>query len=437
MKRLFEMMEKLHAPRVKAGMLVLVLALLLLAGATSVKAVTFIVDSTADAVDDNPGDGLCDDGSGSCTLRAAVMEANALGGLDEIFLSDETYILTIPGVDNFAADGDLDIREDLNIFGTGASSTIIDAGGMTRVFHLVDDDDLTQIEVEIHDLTMMSSLAGNAGGALRNVAESLLLVGVSVESNSAPRGGGIYNGPLGVMEIRRSAIHSNIATGDPGEERGGGIYNAGSLYLNNVTVSNNEAGDLGGGIFNDSELTAVFVTIADNDAPIGGGIHQAVGVDTDFYGSIIAGNTSDDCAGVFINSLGANISTSTCNLTNPTDFPNTDPLIGPLEDNGGETLTHELLDGSPAIELADNEIICFGFGIDQRGVVRPIDGDLDETALCDAGAFEFEPAVDDGNSGGGCSVAAGGSPAGSLPLYLFLPVFVMIMRLVRRKREQY
>jgi len=431
------MMENLHAPRVKAGMIVLVLALLLLAGATGVKADTFIVDSTADAVDDNPGDAVCDDGSGSCTLRAAVMEANALPGEDEIFLSDETYSLTIPGVDNFAADGDLDIRDDLIVYGTGAKSTIIDAGGMTRVFHMIDGDDMNQITVQIYDLTMQASLAGNAGGAVRNVAEAILLEGVSVESNTAPRGAGIYNGPLGTMQIQNSAAHHNIATNDPGEERGGGIYNSGFLFLINVTVSNNGAGDLGGGIFNDSDMIAVFVTIADNISSIGGGIHQAVGANSEFYGSIIAENLPGDCAGVFINSSGDNISTGMCNLVDATDMPNTDPLISPLQDNGGETLTHALLEDSPAIDNAANELACGEADIDQRGVVRPIDGDLDDSEICDAGALEFEPAVDDGNSGGGCSMAAGGSSTGSLPLYLLLPVFVMIMRLVRRKREQY
>jgi len=432
MNRLFDFIKRFRTPGLRVSTVVLALTLLVFAGAIDVNADTFVVDSTLDAVDDNPGDTFCDDGSGSCTLRAAVMESNALAGQDEIILSDETYTLTIPGGDDDAANGDLDIRDHLIVRGTGAESTIIDSNS-TRAFHLVDGDDLSQIEVEIYDLTIMNSLAGNAGGAIRNVAEVLTVDGLSLRDNSAPRGAGIYVGPGGETEISNSAIHNNTATGDPGEERGGGIYNSGDLFIVNVTISNNDAGDLGGGIFNDSVISAFFLTIAENVSPIGGGIHQAVGGDTDLFGSIIAGNTSGDCAGVLIDSLGFNISTSDCNLTDPTDMPDTDPLIGPLQDNGGATWTHALLDESPAIDLADNDFACFGIAVDQRGVVRPVDGDGDSDAVCDSGAFELEPSGDSGE-GSGCSMAGKGSASKPLPLYLLVPVFILVLRLIRSRQ---
>ena len=63
--------------------------------AGSVLAATFAVNSTADAVDATPGDGFCDDGTGNCTLRAAIMEANALAGDDTINLPAGTYTLTV------------------------------------------------------------------------------------------------------------------------------------------------------------------------------------------------------------------------------------------------------------------------------------------------------------------------------------------------------
>jgi hypothetical protein len=431
MKRLFDLVKKLRTPGLKGNAIALVLTLLVFTGAVAVKADTFVVDSTLDAADDNPGDTFCDDGSGNCTLRAAVMESNALAGEDEIILSGETYMLTIFGGDDEAANGDLDIRDSLIIRGTGAESTIIDSNG-TRAFHLVDGDDLNQVEVEIYDLTIVNSLAGNAGGAIRNVSEILTIDGLSLRDNSAPRGAGIYVGPGAETEIMNSAIHNNTATGDPGNERGGGIYNSGDLVLTNVTISNNTAGDLGGGIFNDSAITAFFLTIAENVSPIGGGIHQAVGGDTDLFGSIIAGNTSDDCAGILIDSLGFNVSTSNCNLTDPTDMPDTDPLVGPLQDNGGETFTHALLDGSPAIDFADNDFACFGIAVDQRGVVRPIDGDGDGGAICDAGAFEFELPADPGDGSGGCSIARTEAASKSFPLYLFALVFILVMRFIKR-----
>ena len=66
---------------------------------------SFTVDATHDAVDASPGDGVCADAGGACTLRAAVMETNALAGADEISLPPGTYVLSIPGAGE-DADGD-------------------------------------------------------------------------------------------------------------------------------------------------------------------------------------------------------------------------------------------------------------------------------------------------------------------------------------------
>ena len=75
--------------------------------------------------------------------------------------------------------------------------------------------------------------------------------------------------------------------------------------------------------------------------------------------------------------------TNTCGLSDTSDQPNTDPLLGPLADNGGDTLTHALLDDSPAI---DQGVCVAGIDTDQRGVSRP------QSTTCDIGAFEFKPA---------------------------------------------
>jgi CSLREA domain-containing protein len=93
---------------------------------TATAASTFTVNSTADVVDANPGNGLCDTGNlvGSdpeCTLRAAVQEANALAGTDTINLPAGTYTLTIGGTgEDVAATGDLDITADVTITGAGS-----------------------------------------------------------------------------------------------------------------------------------------------------------------------------------------------------------------------------------------------------------------------------------------------------------------------------
>ena len=78
--------------------------------------------------------------------------------------------------------------------------------------------------------------------------------------------------------------------------------------------------------------------------------------------------------------MGYNLSdNASCNLTQPTDITNTDPLLGPLADNGGATLTHVLLPGSPAIDSGD-DVACPAS--DQRDVSRP------QGAGCDRGAVE-------------------------------------------------
>ena len=79
------------------------------------------VDSFVDAVDALPGDGRCETIADECTLRAAVQEANAQPFASTIVLSPGTYALTIEGFEDFAAAGDLDIRQHMMIKGAGST----------------------------------------------------------------------------------------------------------------------------------------------------------------------------------------------------------------------------------------------------------------------------------------------------------------------------
>src|SRR5215207_1428805 len=89
---------------------------------------TIIVTDTFDGTDAAPGNGVCETlaGNGICTLRAAVMEANAFAGTDTIELAATTYTLSIPGREEYSAlTGDLNIREDLAIHGQGMGQTVV------------------------------------------------------------------------------------------------------------------------------------------------------------------------------------------------------------------------------------------------------------------------------------------------------------------------
>src|SRR3989442_8077572 len=111
--------------------------LLLSGGDKPASAASFTINSTVDAVDASPGDGVCAEATGACTLRAAIMETNALPGTDTITLPAGTYTLTIPGAgEDASATGDLDITDVLTISGAGADSTIIDGAHLDRVLHM-------------------------------------------------------------------------------------------------------------------------------------------------------------------------------------------------------------------------------------------------------------------------------------------------------------
>ena len=99
-------------------------------------ATPFQVDSTADAPDAKPGDGVCQSARGGCTLRAAVMEANASRGANAIRIPAGIYRLEIAGRnENGARTGDLDVTDSLSI--RGAGSTIVDGGALDRVFEVL------------------------------------------------------------------------------------------------------------------------------------------------------------------------------------------------------------------------------------------------------------------------------------------------------------
>jgi len=408
---------------------------------------TITVNRTEDFVDAAPGNGLCDadpnDKVLQCTLRAAIMEANALPGAQTILVPSGTYRLTIPGQDEEGSrTGDLDITGDLTISGRGETQPIIDGGALDRVIHIVKSEN-TQAALEnltirngsvpfsagggiivesashliITDSALIDNVANN-GGALqfgRNAEVTLLRV--RVQNNAAKDMGG------GITANGRATIRASIIIGNragqpnvPNKGRGGGIMAGGDgdkpIVIEQSTIAGNTAALIGGGIGSvliDTELTLINSTVSGNSAPSAAGIqieepivlqhttvtgNDGTGIRVGdpnatvvLQNSIIADNTAPACdlasPTILLKGDRNVISDSSCPFVAPgANLSNTNPLLGPLQLNGGATPTHALLPGSPAIDGGNN---AFCTPVDQRGVTRP------QGPGCDIGAFEAAP----------------------------------------------
>lgn len=227
------------------------------------------------------------------------------------------------------------------------------------------------------------------GGGIYNASGDVGIVNGVFISNSAYIGAGLANGVSGNLYSASTTIHGNTATSN-----GGGIANIGIVNIVNSTVSGNSA-RYGAGIENRESnnsndfgvLTITNSTLNGNMAVTGGGIHNWDAARVSIANTIIANSSGDDCTGggAYF-SAGHNLgSDATCNFTADGDLPSTNPMLGPLKDNGGETWTHALLRGSPAIDAGDDAACP---ATDQRGEPRPRDGDGDGAATCDIGAYE-------------------------------------------------
>jgi hypothetical protein len=231
----------------------------------------------------------------------------------------------------------------------------------------------------------------------------------TIEGNTASYGGGIYNYDS-TMTVTDSTISGNTA------ENGGGIYNdsyiGGLLTLANSTISGNTATGYGGGIYNSTaDLIATNTTITGNtadsnndDTGDGGGLFRRSG-GAIVVNSIIALNVDASVAGAdhpdvsgFVSGNNHNLLSSTTgaagNIGTGTDIVTTTLNLGPLANNGGNTQTHALLAGSPAIDAAKNSVCAAApiSNLDQRGQSRTglgADGDQNGTVTCDIGAFEL------------------------------------------------
>ena len=397
----------------------------------------FTVDTTADVA----GLSACTAEAGDCSLRGAIAAANEPTGTSDtidfaIPANDAgcpggvcTITLTggILAIENAATAGALTITNS-----TGASNLLISGGDVTTVFLVGGRANLTLNGVTVTKgfstqgsggiasngtLTLTNSIVsgntgrnGGIGSSVGSSGDTLTLTNSTVSGNTGSTGGGgIYNFS-GTATLLNSTVSGNTATGNDG---GGGIINQGTISLTNSTVSGNTATDgRGGGIINRGRATLnlISVTVAYNSARVGGGVFNTFDLintintgTANLFNTIVANNTTSgsapDFSGPISPASSFNLIGNGAEMTGITNGTGgnqvgtaanpIDPKLGSLALNGGTTLTHALLSGSPAIDQGN------ATGTDQRGLTRPVDYPAIENATdgngADIGAFEVQP----------------------------------------------
>jgi hypothetical protein len=422
--------SSIHDRRARAGRLAWFLALLvgvLLLRQVSAQGATITVDSAADAGGICPGE--------LCTLRQAIL--TAISG-DTINFASGINTITLTSAE-------LLIDKSLTISGPGANLLTIQRSSASgtpffRIFEIGSGN----LNVTISGLTISKGNAGGDGDGIYNGSGTLTVAGCTISGNiddgqgccgggigcfgcgagggifnstgtinvnsstisgnfagenSNGGGGGIFNSTGGTVNILNSTLSGNNGSGfTSSAAHGGGIKNAGTVTITTSTIYGNTGGAFGGGIYNTGTVTITNGTISGNTAGTSGGGIQNGGTVT-AKSTIIAKNTltgqqsgSADLNGT-LSSQGYNLigTTNGANITGTTtgDLYNVDPMLGPLQDNGGPTFTQALLSGSPAIDrgLSSGDP-------DQRGLPRPVDDPSIPNATggdgTDTGAFEVQ-----------------------------------------------
>jgi predicted outer membrane repeat protein len=329
----------------------------------------------------------------------------------------------------------------ITLEGVDKDTTILDGNHLGQVLVIVDNAEVilnnltvrngqgTQgggIRAENSQLTIQNSLLTNnktidsgsslgSGAAIFAVSTDLFINNSQLVSNtSSGSGGGIYfqsNMSPSSFEIYYTQILSNhaevvgggislfnsFATPTPFISHsliayntalaGGGVnlHSVTPVKITNSTISGNEGTSYGGGILAYSEVQLEHTTVFKNRTS---GVHLASGklvVSSSIIAFTYNGNDCSPVGDYSITSNGYNISSDTsCQLDQTTDISNVDPLLGPLQNNGGPTWTHAPLVNSPVLGLSSE---CSS--TDQRNRPR-------SNASCDSGAYEAQPfAVDD------------------------------------------
>lgn len=329
-------------------------------------AADFVVTATHD-----DGDGVCSDAPNNCTLRDAITEA---GPSDVVRLPRGVYELV---------EGELTLAGD-TVVGAGARNTVIDALGVSRVFHATTGINVVSGVTMTGGGTSSGQVFTRTGGAVLVRNASLAVVESAVIASEAMNGGGLANSG-GTLTIFRSTISGNVASAATSGAQGGGIFSAGTTYLRNSTVSGNtadtgEAFDAtGGGIYlAGGTFVSQSSTIANNQSV--GGVdsdptpgsalagHQLTNTNTTLSHTIIGDNGPLACSNAPFSGTHNVLDDQVCGIVES-------PFLGALANNGGATDTHSISADSDAVDEGN---ACEP--ADQRGLAR--------VNSCDVGAYE-------------------------------------------------
>lgn len=246
---------------------------------------------------------------------------------------------------------------------------------------------------EINGVVIKGNRAVNGAGVINVRSENNALPCFTsmrnvtlIQNQGDEYGGGIYSGERCTLDINSSTILSNTT-----KNTGGGMYLAGLTQVRNSTIALNTASVFGGGISSDGELTLTNVTLIANQVPRAGNGGGLLGtgpwtvVNTIIAGSIAANGAGNNCAVANLTAFNSLSSDNTCVLSGTGNKLNIDPMLNPLGDYGGPTLTYLPKAGSPAI---DGVLGSNAPATDQRGFPRPVG------AGYDIGAVERQPSDD-------------------------------------------
>lgn len=306
-----------------------------------------------------------DNGPGS--LRQAIVSANDGDTIDATSISGAITLTS----------GVLLVDKSVTINGAGAGLLAVDGNAASTVFQIGPNKTVT-----LSGLTIRNGEGNFGGGIMNGDAATLTIINSTLSGNTGGNGGGSFNS--GTLSVVNSTVSGNMAS------EGGAIYNsgAGALTITNSTFSSNTAG--GGGVsLNLGTLQVANSTFSGNSASFAGGFFNlgTLQIENTILKAGASGVNIYSNGASGVTSLGFNISSDNGNgfLTGPGDQVDTDPLLGPLQNNGGSTLTHALLPGSPAIDMGDPNFTPPPF-FDQRGSAfdRVVSGRID------IGSFEVQ-----------------------------------------------